>query len=158
MPSTRPCESFYSCSACLASFPHPSSMPNCQWCVECPLGGKCIKPSETCNASNPCFYKGQFHSQHTLQDSKVCPANNCEAASCPACLSLGGCFWTPQLAWSSEVLRLLATFESHPYSWNCFITKFTEQVATKSVTLATCPKLCTEHTTCFDCLESKGNL
>ena len=158
MPSTRPCGSFYSCSECLASFPHPSSMPNCKWCINCPLGGKCIEPSKTCNASNPCFHESKFQTQHILQDPRDCPANNCEATACRACLHLGVCLWTPQLAWSTEVRRLLNKLSSHPYSWNCFINKFKDNVNTKSLTPETCPKPCTMHRSCSDCLDSKGNL
>lgn len=166
MPSTRSCGTFYSCSTCLASFPHPTSRPSCKWCVSCPTGGKCIKSSELCHVAHPCHCSvkhpcsgGQVqHYQGEHKDSNECVPNKCEATSCPACKGLGNCIWTPQLNWASEVFRGIST-TPYFFSWNCFTGQLGQNALARIIIKSPpdpCPQLCTVHTSCNTCLKSKG--
>ena len=163
MPSDRPCGSFFSCGACLASFPYSSSKPSCKWCVLCPNGGKCIKASESCDVAHPCPCSIEYpcnpnqknHQQQSLEISDNCVANTCEATSCAACSGLN-CMWTPQLNWVSEVRRGWS-LTPYAFSWNCFRSQLGQQanIVVKSPP-DPCPQPCTAHTNCIACLSSKG--
>lgn len=126
MPSKLPCDSFYSCSACLASFPFSELRQQCQWCVGCPHNGECISRSGACHSScqlplrssTSCvsdqshYYEWNCFRHSLAQQANITiksPPDNCPQlcsthTNCTSCLSSKGgdggwkgCFWSETL-------------------------------------------------------------
>ncbi|XP_039208131.1 multiple epidermal growth factor-like domains protein 8 [Crotalus tigris] len=155
--SADECRRLRTCSECLAQ--HPRSMahslgippsPQCKWCTNCPEGA-CIGSSGSCTSENDCRIN-----QREIFVASNCSEISCEASDCAKCTASGKCMWTRQFKRTGETRRILSVQPT--YDWTCFshsLLNVSPMPVESSPPLA-CPTPCHNHSTCGDCLSSKG--
>ncbi|XP_074837451.1 multiple epidermal growth factor-like domains protein 8 [Carettochelys insculpta] len=155
--SADECRRLRTCSECLAR--HPQAMnpgpgvtaaPPCKWCTNCPEGA-CIGSAGSCTSENDCRIN-----QREIFVASNCSETSCEAADCPACTASGKCMWTRQFKRTGETRRILSVQPT--YDWTCFshsLLNVSPMPVESSPPLA-CPTPCHNHSSCHDCLGSKG--
>ncbi|XP_023314938.1 multiple epidermal growth factor-like domains protein 8 isoform X2 [Trichogramma pretiosum] len=144
----RKCESFKTCTDCLAEWPYYHERePVCKWCIDC--HGKCIPADRSCEEANKCKpWKKSFKDVNDCTE-RLCPASDCEKCK----NTVDNCVWTRQVLKTPE-LGLKLTAEP-VYDWNCV----PEDIFTRSsikMTSGQCEKRCSEHKDCKSCLSGTG--
>uniref|UniRef100_A0A8C6XX66 Multiple EGF like domains 8 n=1 Tax=Naja naja TaxID=35670 RepID=A0A8C6XX66_NAJNA len=147
------CRRLRTCSECLAQHPRamqPGREPFCKWCTNCPEGA-CIGSTGSCTSENDCRIN-----QREIFVASNCSEISCEASDCAKCTASGKCMWTRQFKRTGETRRILSVQPT--YDWTCFshsLLNVSPMPVESSPPLA-CPTPCHNHSTCGDCLSSKG--
>ncbi|KAM4703377.1 multiple epidermal growth factor-like domains protein 8 [Rhinophrynus dorsalis] len=154
--SADECRRLKTCSECLAQ--HPRSMsaqltmgaPRCKWCTNCPEGA-CIGSDGSCTSENDCRIN-----QREIFLASNCSEISCEASDCQKCTASGKCMWTRQFKRTGETRRILSVQPT--YDWTCFSHSLlnVSPMPVESSPPLTCPTPCHNHSTCHECLSSKG--
>ncbi|XP_058808805.1 multiple epidermal growth factor-like domains protein 8 isoform X2 [Phymastichus coffea] len=146
--SSRKCESFKTCTDCLAEWPYYQERePVCKWCIDC--HGKCIPADKECDEQSKCKHWQKLVTDVNQCGERLCPASDCE--KCKNCQ--GNCVWTRQVLKTSE-LGLKLTAEP-VYDWNCVPEDIFNRSSIK-MTSTQCEKRCSEHKDCKSCLKGTG--
>ncbi|XP_007430507.1 multiple epidermal growth factor-like domains protein 8 [Python bivittatus] len=155
--SADECRRLRTCSECLAHHPRAMahslgipSLPQCKWCTNCPEGA-CIGSAGSCTSENDCRIN-----QREIFVASNCSEISCEASDCAKCTASGKCMWTRQFKRTGETRRILSVQPT--YDWTCFshsLLNVSPMPVESSPPLA-CPTPCHNHSTCGDCLSSKG--
>ncbi|XP_062823192.1 multiple epidermal growth factor-like domains protein 8 [Anolis carolinensis] len=155
--SADECRRLKTCSECLSQ--HPRAMahslgipavPQCKWCTNCPEGA-CIGSAGSCTSENDCRIN-----QREIFVASNCSEISCEASDCAKCTASGKCMWTRQFKRTGETRRILSVQPT--YDWTCFshsLLNVSPMPVESSPPLA-CPTPCHNHSTCAECLSSKG--
>ncbi|XP_077312743.1 multiple epidermal growth factor-like domains protein 8 [Lithobates pipiens] len=154
--SADDCRRLKTCSECLAQ--HPRSMsaqlttgaPRCKWCTNCPEGA-CIGSDGSCTSENDCRIN-----QREIFLASNCSEISCEASDCQKCIASGKCMWTRQFKRTGETRRILSVQPT--YDWTCFSHSLlnVSPMPVESSPPLPCPTPCYNHSTCNECLSSKG--
>lgn len=106
----RKCESFKSCTECLAEWPYyKEQRPICKWCIDC--HGKCIPVEKNCDEQNKCK-----HWQKLVDDVNQCGERLCPASDCDKCKNgQGNCVWTRQVLKTCKCTKLSNIFFDSKY-------------------------------------------
>ncbi|KAH0631676.1 hypothetical protein JD844_006126 [Phrynosoma platyrhinos] len=155
--SADECRRLRTCSECLAQ--HPRSMahsldipalPQCKWCTNCPEGA-CIGSTGSCTSENDCRIN-----QREIFVASNCSEISCEASDCAKCTASGKCMWTRQFKRTGETRRILSVQPT--YDWTCFSHSLlnVSPMPVESSPPLVCPTPCHNHSTCGECLSSKG--
>ncbi|KAG8143499.1 hypothetical protein E2320_000711 [Naja naja] len=134
----------------LAPSQGPKPLPQCKWCTNCPEGA-CIGSTGSCTSENDCRIN-----QREIFVASNCSEISCEASDCAKCTASGKCMWTRQFKRTGETRRILSVQPT--YDWTCFshsLLNVSPMPVESSPPLA-CPTPCHNHSTCGDCLSSKG--
>ncbi|XP_041081633.1 multiple epidermal growth factor-like domains protein 8 [Polyodon spathula] len=150
------CRRLRTCSECLARHPKTTSLPStqlvqqCKWCTNCPEGA-CIGREGSCTLENDCRIN-----QREIFTAGNCSEINCEASDCPKCTASGKCMWTRQFKRTGETRRILSVTPSH--DWTCFSHSLLNMspMPVESSPPRPCPTPCHQHSSCRECLGSKG--
>ncbi|XP_037559962.1 multiple epidermal growth factor-like domains protein 8 [Dermacentor silvarum] len=149
----RTCYQYNNCEDCVASWPaHPSVQHTCQWCTGC-RKGRCFRAGES-SCEKPIGCDGPRHP--LVSDPAQCPLRSCLASECEKCRDLGSCMWTRQVVRSSELGH---TVNVRPiFDWTCVgrTLKDASSFPVESNPPRPCPKRCSQHTSCTECLASAG--
>nr|XP_033770020.1 multiple epidermal growth factor-like domains protein 8 isoform X2 [Geotrypetes seraphini] len=154
--SADECRRLRTCSECLARHPRAANLTqgqggqHCKWCTNCPEGA-CIGSDGSCTSENDCRIN-----QREIFVASNCSEISCEASDCPKCTASGKCMWTRQFKRTGETRRILSVQPT--YDWTCFshsLLNVSPMPVESSPPLA-CPTPCHNHSTCSDCLGSKG--
>ncbi|XP_054855201.1 multiple epidermal growth factor-like domains protein 8 isoform X1 [Eublepharis macularius] len=155
--SADECRRLRTCSECLAQHPRAMAhslgipaLPQCKWCTNCPEGA-CIGSSGSCTSENDCRIN-----QREIFVASNCSEISCEASDCAKCTASGKCMWTRQFKRTGETRRILSVQPT--YDWTCFshsLLNVSPMPVESSPPLA-CPTPCHNHSTCGECLSSKG--